>query len=392
GADFSVTEQGIRETVRQVLLPFWNAWYFLGLYANAEGERGRFRLDSDHVLDRYIVAKTGELIENATRDLDAYDLFAATGAIRDFLDVLTNWYIRRSRDRFWDGDRDAIDTLHSVLVLLCRVAAPLLPMVSEKIYGGLTPDAGSVHLSDWPNTVDVPSDGDLVRSMDRVRDVCSLGLSIRKANNLRVRLPLAEMTITHPDADALRSFADLIADEVNVKNVVLAADAATVSATVLQVVPAAVGPRLGGRTQEVIRAVKEGRWVKDGDRVVAGDIELLPGEFTLKLAASEDGATMTTTDGQGLVAIDVAVTPELEAEGRARDLVRLVQQARREAGLLVSDRIVLTLGVPEFVRRNVQPFITMIATETLATTLEWGIGEPNAQLDDDDVFIGVRKA
>ena len=392
GADFSVTEQGIRETVRQVLLPFWNAWYFLGLYANAEGERGRFRLDSDHVLDRYIVAKTGELIENATRDLDAYDLFAATGAIRDFLDVLTNWYIRRSRDRFWDGDRDAIDTLHSVLVLLCRVAAPLLPMVSEKIYGGLTPDAGSVHLSDWPNTVDVPSDGDLVRSMDRVRDVCSLGLSIRKANNRRVRLPLAEMTITHPDADALRSFADLIADEVNVKNVVLAADAAAVSATVLQVVPAAVGPRLGGRTQEVIRAVKEGRWVKDGDRVVAGDIELLPGEFTLKLAASEDGATMTTTDGQGLVAIDVAVTPELEAEGRARDLVRLVQQARREAGLLVSDRIVLTLGVPEFVRRNVQPFITMIATETLATTLEWGIGEPNAQLDDDDVFIGVRKA
>ncbi|MFM8381264.1 MAG: DUF5915 domain-containing protein [Actinomycetota bacterium] len=228
--------------------------------------------------------------------------------------------------------------------------------------------------------------------MDRVRDVCSLGLSIRKANNRRVRLPLAEMTITHPDADALRSFADLIADEVNVKNVVLAADAATVSATVLQVVPAAVGPRLGGRTQEVIRAVKEGRWVKDGDRVVAGDIELRPGEFILKLAASEGGATMTTTDGQGLVAIDVAVTPELDAEGRARDLVRLVQQARREAGLLVSDRIVLTLGVPEFVRRNVQPFITMIATETLATTLEWGIGEPNAQLDDDDVFIGVRKA
>lgn len=391
GADFSVTEQGIRETVRQVLLPFWNAWYFLGLYANAEGERGRFRLDSGHVLDRYIVAKTQELIETTTGDMDAYDLFAATGAIRDYLDVLTNWYIRRSRDRFWDGDRDAIDTLHSVLVLLCRVAAPLLPMVAEKIYGGLVPDGGSVHLADWPDSDDVPSDGDLVRSMDSVRDVCSLGLSIRKTNTRRVRLPLSEMTITHPDADALRPFADLISDEVNVKNVVLTADAAAASATVLQVVPAALGPRLGGRTQEVIRAVKEGRWVKDGDRVVAGDIELLPGEFTLKLAASDDGSTMTTSDGQGLVSLDVTVTPELEAEGRARDLVRLVQQARREAGLLVSDRIVLTLGVPEFVRRNVQPFIGMVAAETLATVVDWGVGEPNAQLDEDHIFIGVRK-
>ena len=391
GADFSVTEAGIRETVRQVLLPFWNAWYFLGLYANAAGTRGRFRLDSTHVLDRYIVAKTCELVDDVTGDMDSYDLFAATGAVREFLDVLTNWYIRRSRDRFWSGDHDAIDTLHSVMQVLCRVAAPLLPMVSEKIYSGLSANEGSpsVHLADWPSGI--PADPDLVRTMDRVREVCSIALSIRKTNSRRVRLPLSSLTVAHSAASSLQAFVDLIGDEVNVKHVTLETEAGSGAATVLQVLPAVLGPRLGGRTQAVIKAVKTGDWSKDGDRVVAGGVELLPGEYTLKMVA-DDGTSMPTSDGLGLVTLDVTVTPELEAEGRARDLVRLVQQARRDGGLQVSDRIVLTLGAPEFIRRSIQPFLTMIAEETLATTVEWGNGPPNAQLDDDEIHIGVRVA
>lgn len=391
GADFSVTEQGIRETVRQVLLPFWNAWYFLGLYANAEGVRGQTRFDSDHVLDRYIVAKTRQLVDETTRHMDAYDLFAATGGIRDFLDVLTNWYIRRSRDRFWRGDREAIDTLHSVLQVLCKVSAPLLPMVSEKIYGGLTSEKTSVHLTDWPRGEELPADPALVLSMDRVREVCSLGLSIRKANSRRVRLPLAELSVAHEDAEMLRPFVELIADEVNVKSVVLRTDLGAGAESVLQVIPAALGPRLGGRTQEVIKAVKAGDWSRSGDQVTAGGIDLLPNEYTLKMASSENGSSMAMGDGRGMISLDLEVTPALEAEGKARDLIRLVQQTRRDVGLDVSDRIVLTLGVPEFIRRSIQPFLDMVAAETLASTVDWGSGEFNARLDEDDIYIDVRK-
>ena len=360
GSDFSVTEQGIRDTVRQVLLPFWNSWYFLSLYANAEGVRGRVSNGSQHVLDRYILAKTRELVEGTTSDLDGYDLFSACNRVRDFLDVLTNWYIRRSRDRFWSGDSAAVDTLHTVLEVLCRVSAPLLPLLSEKIYSGLA-DGRSVHLSDWPNAEDLPRDAQLVESMDTVRDVCSTALSIRKANSLRVRLPLASLTVAHPEAGRLEPFAALIADEVNVKSVLLEEASDELASTDLQLIPAALGPRLGARTQEVIRAVKAGNWRIDNGIVVAGDVELVEGEYDLKIVATNEAESATFARGDGIVTLDIQVTPALEAEGVARDVIRLVQQERRERDLHVSDRITLSLGVPEFVRRSISPFIDAIA-------------------------------
>lgn len=388
GSDFSVTEQGIRDTVRQVLLPFWNSWYFLSLYANAEGVRGRVSFDSQHVLDRYILAKTRELIEGTTSDLDGYDLFSACSRVRDFLDVLTNWYIRRSRDRFWSGDSAAVDTLHTVLEVLCRVSAPLLPLLSEKIYSGLV-GVGSVHLTDWPNAGDLPEDAHLVESMDRVREVCSTALSIRKANSLRVRLPLASLTVAHPQAGRLEPFSALIADEVNVKSVVLEEASDELASTDLQLIPAALGPRLGARTQDVIKAVKAGDWRLENGIVVAGDIQLVEGEYDLKVVASNEADSATFARGEGIVTMDIEVTPELEAEGVARDLIRLVQQARRERDLHVSDRITLSLGVPEFVRRSISPFIDEIAAETLATSVEWRSESPNADLDGEPIFVGI---
>ena len=388
GADFSVTEAGIRETVRQVMLPLWNSWYFLGLYANAENISGKVRVDSTNVLDRYILAKTADLVGSVTDDLDAYDLFSACSSIRDFLDVLTNWYIRRSRDRFWAGDVDAVDTLHTVLETLCRVAAPLLPLVTDEVYRGLT-GGGSVHLTDWPNRDDLPTDPNLVASMDRVREVCSVALSIRKAHSRRVRLPLSELTVSHPDAESLRGFADIIADEVNVKKVSLTTERESGVTAILQVIPGALGPRLGGRTQEVIKAVKAGDWTHDNGVVVAGGIELVEGEFTLKMAAAEGSAGSALADGLGMVMLDIEVTPELAAEGTARDVIRLVQQARRDAGLDVSDRIDLGLGVSESTRRRLAAFSEMIATETLAVSLAWVEGEPNASVDDEPVHISV---
>ncbi|MFZ9563857.1 MAG: isoleucine--tRNA ligase, partial [Ilumatobacteraceae bacterium] len=388
GADFSVTEAGIRETVRQVLLPLWNSWYFLGLYANAEDVRGRVRVDSSNVLDRYILAKTSDLVSSVTADLDSYDLFSACANTREFLDILTNWYIRRSRDRFWSGDVDAVDTLHTVLETLCRVAAPLLPLITDTVYEGLT-GGSSVHLTDWPSANDLPSNPELVRAMDRVREVCSVALSIRKAHARRVRLPLAELKVSHPDAESLREFIDIIADEVNVKSVVLSSVQEAGATAVLQVIPGALGPRLGGRTQEVIKAVKVGDWTHENGVVVAGGIELVEGEYTIKMAAAEGAAGAALSDGLGMVGLDIVVTPELAAEGTARDLIRLVQQARRDADLDVSDRIELTLGVSESVRRQVSAFVDMISRETLAVSVAWGGGEPNANLEDEPVHIGV---
>jgi len=388
GSDFSVTEAGIRETVRQVLLPMWNSWYFLSLYANAEGVSGTFRTDSTNILDRYILAKSAQMVERVTHDLDSYDLFSACSGVRDFLDVLTNWYIRRSRDRFWEGDQDAIDTLHTVLEILCRVSAPMLPLLSDTVYSGLTGDR-SVHLTDWPTAADLPNDVELVRAMDRVREVCSVALSIRKAHSRRVRLPLSELAVSHPDSSELESFVDIIADEVNVKKVTLATEISGAASAVLQVLPGALGPRLGGRTQDVIKAVKAGNWRQDGEQVFAGDIELFAGEYNLKMVAAEGTASSALGDGLGMVTLDIEITPELAAEGTARDLIRLVQQARREADLEVSDRIELTLGVSESVRRQVQPFIDELARETLAQSVHFGTGPTNATLDDEDVYIGV---
>jgi isoleucyl-tRNA synthetase len=392
GSDLAVTEDGIRDTVRQVMLPMWNTWYFLSLYANAEGTQGTFRTDSTDVLDRYVLAKTHALVADVTAQMDGYDLFAACSSVRTFLDALTNWYVRRSRDRFWAGDQDAIDTLHTVLSVLCRVAAPLLPLTTEAVYQQLTGER-SVHLTDWPSADLLPADPELVATMDLAREVCSSTLRVRKAHQRRVRQPLASLTVAVPGADRLAGFTSLIADEVNVKSVVLTDDVAAVATHELQVVPAALGPRLGGSTQAVIKAVKAGDWQQQGDVVVAGGFELQPGEYQLKLVVAGDGASTSLAGGAGVVVLDIELTPELEAEGVARDLVRLVQQARRDAGLAVSDRITLVLGVPESIRRRLAPHQGFVADETLATSVRFdGTGAPTAELDGEPVHISVARA
>jgi len=393
GSDFAVTEEGIRDTVRQVMLPLWNSWYFLSLYANAESMTGEVRYDSTNVLDRYVFSKLKRLIEDTTVSMDQYDIFNACQQVRTFLDVLTNWYIRRSRDRFWKGDKEAIDTLHTVLQVLTRIAAPLLPLTTEKIYKELT-GLRSVHLEDWPDASIVPSDIELETVMDQVRDVCSTTLSLRKVHSRRVRLPLGELTVASPLANALQSFVSIITDEVNVHKVTLTTELGQVAKHELQLIPAALGPRLGANTQKVIVAVKKGDWSINGDEVIAGGVALEPHEFQVKLVAAtgdtETIASAALADGQGIVLLNIELTDALLAEGAARDIVRMVQQARREAGLAVSDRIVLTLGLPELLQSQVSQFETYIASETLAQRIEWVSGlEPTGDLDGNAVHIGV---
>ena len=372
GGNLVVTEQGIREGVRQAILPLWNTWYFLSLYAGAARRSGTARTDSTHVLDRYVLARTASLLDGVTVALDGYDIAGACERIRDHAEVLTNWYVRRSRERFWAGDPDALDTLHTVLEVTCRVTTPLLPLTTEKIWQGLT-GGRSVHLTDWPEASTLPRADGLVTAMDRVRQVASAALSLRKARGLRVRLPLATLTVAAADAAALEPFTDILRDEVNVKAVVLTTDVAAHGRFEIVVNARACGPRLGGDTQKVIRAVKAGEWEQAPDGTVsAGGITLLPGEYTEKLVATDADETAALPGATGLVVLDTALTPELTAEGTAKDVVRLVQQARRDAGLDVSDRITLTLDGPGWALDAVRAHEAFLAGEVLATGVTYG--------------------
>jgi isoleucyl-tRNA synthetase len=368
GGNLVVTAQGIREGVRQALLPLWNSYYFFALYANAENYQASARTDSENVLDRYILAKTKTAVEEIAEQLDGYGIAGACQTLRDYLELLTNWYIRRSRSRFWDGAPEALDTLWTVLETVTRAAAPLLPLTTEMIWRGLTGGA-SVHLEDWPDVTGWPTDSDLARAMDLTRNVCSAALSLRKARQLRVRLPLASLTVAHPEAPRLREFADIIKDEVNVKDLVLSGDPASLGEFQLTVNPRVLGPRLGKRVQEVIKAVKAGDWSADGEVVTAAGVELRPGEYELKLVAADPDSTTAVGGSGGLIALDTAVTPQLEAEGTARDVIRVIQQARRDAGLDVSDRITLVVGADGAVADAVRAHAAFIAGETLATEL-----------------------
>jgi isoleucyl-tRNA synthetase len=372
GGNLVVTEQGIREGVRQAILPLWNTWYFLSLYAGAAGRSGVIRTDSPHVLDRYVLARTAALVDAVTVAMDVYDIAGACDRVRDHAETLTNWYVRRSRDRFWAGDADAIDTLHTVLEVTTRVAAPLLPLIMEKMWQGLT-GGRSVHLAGWPAPDELPHDDALVVAMDRVRQVASSTLSLRKARKLRVRLPLATLTVAASDASVLEPFADILRDEVNVKNVVLTSDVAAHGQFEIAVNARACGPRLGGDTQKVIKAVKAGEWSANEDgTVTAAGIMLMPGEFTERLIATDPDETLALPGNTGLVVLDTSVTPGLAAEGTAKDVVRLVQQARRDGGLDVSDRITLVLDAPPAVVDAVRAHEPFVAGEVLATQVTYG--------------------
>jgi isoleucyl-tRNA synthetase len=368
GGNLIVTEQGIKDAVRQAILPLWNSYYFFALYANADSYQARRSTQSPHVLDRYILAKTRAAVTGISELLEACNVGAACQLLREHLEVLTNWYIRRSRSRFWAGEPVALDTLWTVLETVCRAAAPLLPLTTEAIWRGLTGEP-SVHLASWPEVSDWPADADLAATMDLARAVCSAALGIRKARQLRVRLPLAALVVAHPEAKSLAPYTDLIADEVNVKAVELAADPASLGTFELTVNPRLLGPRLGPRVQEVIRAVKAGDWASTGEGVTAAGVELEPGEYELRLAVADPGST-ALPDHAGLVALDTRVSAELAAEGTARDVVRIVQQARRDAGLSVSDRIRLTLGADGAVAEAVRAHAGFLAAETLAEQLD----------------------
>lgn len=384
GGNLVVTEQGIRDSVRQVMIPLWNSWYFFQLYANAAQLEAEWSTASRDTLDRYILAKTRAYVAEMTEAMDLYYVADACETTQRFLDVLTNWYIRRSRERFWNEEQDAFNTLYTVLEIVCRVTAPLLPLTTEEVWRGLT-GGRSVHLADWPSAEDLPGDtvldeGGLVARMDAVRDVCSATSALRKARRLRNRLPLGGLTVVGVDAlsDLGSGFDEIIGDEVNVKRVrVLDAEAEEARGygveQRLTVNARAAGPRLGKDVQVAIKGSKSGDWSVAADgTVTAGGLALVEGEYTLETVAgsADESSAVGMLPGGGFVVLDTVVTPELAAEGLARDLVRAVQQARKDAGFHVEDRIELTIAGGEAVQQAARAHETLIAQETLATSYE----------------------
>jgi isoleucyl-tRNA synthetase len=386
GGDLVVERRGPADAVRAVLNPLWNAWKFFALYANVDGYRAKWRNEAVEVLDRYILAKARLLVEEVTGAMDVYDLYGACVAVTTFLDALTNWYIRRSRDRFWsrvgtsqasdESKAAAYDTLYTVLHTLCLVAAPLLPMVTETVYRGLTGER-SVHLADWPSPSELPKDDGLVAHMDTVRAVCSAGHSVRKARDLRARLPLGWVMVAGEHATALAPYQELIADELNVKQVRLSEDVSAVADLVLRVEPSVLGPRLGPATQQVIAAVRQDRWDRtaEGRIDVAGHV-LADDEYFLSLVPKDPDAARTLPGDRVVVNLSVEVTPELEREGIARDVVRQVQEHRKALGLDVSDHIRLSFYFSHNsgLREAVEEHLAMVAGETLADEVNFRDG------------------
>lgn len=398
GGNLVVAEENIREAVRQVVLPLWSTYYFFTLYAGAADEgRGYLATAVDDervaglpVMDRYLLARTGELVTQVTAALDSYEIAAACALVREHLDVLTNWYVRTQRDRFWAEDRDAFDTLWTALEVLTRVMAPLAPLVTEEVWRGLTGQR-SVHLTDWPTHVPGGhgADENLAAVVDQVRSAVSTALGLRKAHQLRVRQPLRSLTVAVADPAAAEPYTDLVAAELNVKRVDLVADDEDAAARFgitqrLAVNARAAGPRLGKGVQTAIRAAKAGSWRSTDDGVVVTledgtDVPLLPAEYDLTTvvdgAAGGDVAAAVLPGGGGFVVLDLALDDALLAEGYARDVVRAVQDARKAAGLRVSDRIDLRLQVPADQVRAVEAHREFVSRETLAVSLEVAPGD-----------------
>ena len=391
GGNLVVTEQGIRDGVRQALLPLWNTYSFFQMYAS---EEATFRTDSANVLDRYILAKLAETRDVLTEQMMTTDIANACETLRLFIDALTNWYVRRSRARFWEGEessqdaKDAFDTLYTVLEVTCRLAAPLLPFASEVIWRGLT-GGESVHLTDWPESDLLPHDAELVAAMDRVRVVCSTISSIRKAHKLRVRLPLLSATVAAPHVDALAPFTDIIAEEMNLREVKLTDDVASYGEFQLQVNAKVAAPRLRGDVQKAIKAAKAGDYEVHADgTATVGGIELKDTEYTQRLVAQNPDSTAALPDGKGLVILDMTLNDDLESEGWAKDRIREIQDARRAAGLEVSDRISLTMGVPEKLRTWAERHRDLISGEVLAVDLTITTPEQGGELDLGDGVTG----
>ena len=389
--DLCFTEDGVVHSLRHLLIPWWNAYSFFVTYANIDGWPPTADPDappsSDNPLDRWIISATDRLAGDVVSAMDAYDLQRAVRPLVQFLDDLTNWYIRRSRRRFWKSDDDAdkssaYNTLHSVLLRLCRIAAPFVPFISEEIYRNLrTPSMPeSVHLCDYPLPNQWPRDPALEAQMAALMRVVFLSRQLRTDHDLKVRQPLATLHVVSRDAailDSLRPMADIIADELNVKNVIFGTDETTFATLTAKANFKVLGPKYGPKMRDVAAAIAALDSAQITTLLSAGTLTIdTPklGQLTISLPEIQPlhnpkPGLAVASEGDLVVALDTNLTPALVSEGLARELVNRIQNLRKDTGLEVSDRITLTLQADSDLLTAVETHRDFITTETLCTTL-----------------------
>jgi len=381
------SEEGVKHALRHLLIPWWNAYSFFVTYANIDGWTPGQRVERrDHLMDRWVRSAQARLMQEVTAAMDAYDLQAAVRPFVRFIEDLTNWYIRRSRRRFWKSD-DAADklqaysTLHEVLLDLCKIAAPFTPFIADTIYRNLRTDGmpESVHLCDFPTAEHIERDLALEAQMEAVMRVVEQGRALRAEYKLKNRQPLAALHLACEE-EALREqvleLAEVIADELNVKQVLPATDASELSTVTLKPNFKLLGPRLGPLMKKAGPAIQQ-LSAEQIERLAGGEsvvLELAGQPFELQAAEVEvvrtPKAGMAVSAVGGLVVgLDTQLTEALEQEGLARELVNKVQTMRKAAALDVVQRIEIAYAADEPVQRAVEAFRGYIEAETL--TVDW---------------------
>jgi len=381
------SENGVKQLMRDLLIPWWNAYSFFVTYANVDGfaDAEVVYPESPNVLDKWIVSSMETLIADVTAAMDAYDLQKSVRPFVKFVEDLTNWYIRRSRRRFWkstnDGDKlCAYRTLRYVLVQLSKVAAPFTPFIAEEIYRNLkgAGDPDSVHLCDFPTANAAARDLALERRMAAVQTVVELGRRLRADNDLKVRQPLAAIKIAGADVKGLE---DLIEDELNVKSVEYVADETELCDVSYKANFKTLGRKCGPKMKAVAAAIaamgtgEQGTGNGGWPKIVEG-VEIAS-EDVLVTRAPKAGLVVAS-EGAAVVGLETALTPALVAEGLAREFVSHVQSMRKEADFEVTQRIALAVDADAETRAALEAHADYVRNETLALSLEFAAveGEP----------------
>lgn len=391
------SENGVRQVLRDLLIPWWNAYAFFVTYANADGfdEPDVATPASPNVLDRWIVSSMETLIADVTAALDAYDLQRAVRPFVAFVDALTNWYIRRSRRRFWKSEDDAdkrhaYRTLRYVLLQLAKVAAPFCPFVSEQIYRNLKGpgDPESVHLCDFPLPHAAARDLPLERDMALVQRIVGLGRQLRVDEDLKVRQPLAALRVASADPAvraALPRYADIIKEELNVKELRLSADETDLATLSLKADFKRLGPRFGARMKAAAAAIaalppEQAAALARGEAVtlnLQGEaVQIAPDDVVIRRDPRE--GLVVAAEDNAVVALETDLTPALIAEGLARECVSRVQALRKEADLEVTQRIDILASADDELAAALTEWQDFILEETQGDALILGdpLGDP----------------
>ncbi|MBN1258288.1 isoleucine--tRNA ligase [Candidatus Peregrinibacteria bacterium] len=394
--DMRFSEKGVNDVVRNMILPIWNAYSFFVTYANIDKwEPSKKTAASKNKLDQWILSLLSDLIETEAAHMGQYDLQKASMAIYAFVDSLTNWYIRRSRRRFWksedDGDKKmAYQTLYTVLTRLCQVIAPFMPFLAEEIYRNLTGEE-SVHLTDYPKPDKKACDVNLIEEMFIAKTIVSLGLAGRAKKKIKVRQPLIKAKVAlgdQYDKSLVKGQMEIIKEELNVKELELIENPADLATVIAKPNAKILGPKYGKDMQSIIQAAKSGQF----EKLANGNIKVLTFELTpeeIEIAYSSKEGFDIETDTGILVALDTTITPELELEGEARDLTRQIQDMRKLANYKVDDRISLALvgAKPELLAK----WGDYIKSETLATSIEADIAKPDQSVELEEITIKVKR-